>query len=457
MKIVIEGAGEVGSHLAKMLSNNDNDITIIDSDINRLQDLSKTADVVTILGKSSSISCLEEASVKNADLFIAVNPNTEQDINIVSSLISKKLGCKKVCARIDDEEYLSSDHKFMFIDMGIDLMFYPEKIAAQEIVHKLYSSGAYDSMDFSNGKMQLSVFKLDEDSPLLEMKLSNFTASASSEKLQFRVVAISRDNHTLIPKSDTRFKYNDLVFIITKKEGQDALLKYMGKTNINVEHLMILGGGRIGEMIAKQLSSRIDDIKIIEKDRERCSELQEQVDKNVEVVCGDGRNSDFLLDENIKNYDSFVAVTGNDEANVLACVIAKKLGIQKTIAEVENFEYIHIAEDMGVDAVINKKLITAGKIYKMTLSNRVKFVKYMNETNAEVLEYHVGPNSPITKAALKDIDFPENAVIGGVVRNKEAFIAVGNTILQAYDSVAVFALPDAVAKVDKLFKEKLGF
>ena len=191
---------------------------------------------------------------------------------------------------------------------------------------------------------------------------------------------------------------------------------------------------------------------MIEIDKNRCLELSEKTDNNVIIVNGDGRNSDFLVDENIKDYDAFVAVTGNDEANILACVVAKKFGVSRTVAEVENIEYIKLAEDMGVDAVINKKLLTAGKIFRMTLSSKVRFIKYMSGTNAEVLEYIVAPDSKITQAPLKDIDFPENAVIGGVIRGNDSMIAIGNTHIEAYDRIAVFAMPDAIKEVDKFFK-----
>ena len=452
MRIVIEGAGEVGSHLAKMLSTEANEITVIDADEARLAKLSSTADVVTLNGGASSITTLKEAGVEKADLFIAVNPFTSQDVNVVSALLAKKLGCPKVCARVDDEEYLSYDNKYLFTEMGIDMMFYPEKIAAGEIVDLLKRTASTESMDFARGRLQMAVFKLEEDSPLLDMKLTEFTAAVSSEQVQFRVVAVSRGAETLMPRPDMRFKYHDLVFIITKREGLEPIMTFLGKSNIEVGKMMILGASQIGGMVAKMMSKQMETIKVIDLDRQRCLELSEKTDDNVIVVHGDGRNSDLLVEENIKDYDAFVAVTGNDEANILACVVARKFGVPRTIAQVENLEYVKLAEDMGVDAVINKKLVTAGRIFKMTLSNKVRFVKYMNGTDAEVLEYIVAPGSMITKHPLRELTFPQNAIIGGVIRGKDSFIAVGDTQIEAYDRVAVFALPSAVKEVDKFFK-----
>ena len=452
MKIVIAGAGEVGSHLAKMLSNESNEITVIDMNSERLQNLRASADVITVEGNPSAIHVLREAGVGSADLFIAVNPSQSQDVNIVSAMLAKKLGSRKATARINNEEYLSYENKYLFTEMGIDLMFYPEKIAAGEILDLLKRTSSSDSLEFARGKLHMSVFKLEEDSPLIGMNMVEFSELASKEGFKFRVVAISRKNETLIPKFDTKFKYHDLVFIISKREGMEMLLKYVGKHDIEVNSVMILGGSPIGEMLAKQLSKQIDNIKIIEKNKEKCLDMSEKLPDNVVVVNGDGRNSDMLLDESIRDYDAFVAVTNSTETNILACVAAKGFGVQRTIAEVENLEYIKLAESMGVDAVINKKLITASRIFKFTLSSKVRFIKYMSGTNAEVLEYIVAPDTKITRCALKDMNFPKNAIIGGVIRGNESYIAVGDTKIEAYDRVAVFALPEAVKEVDKFFK-----
>ena len=355
-------------------------------------------------------------------------------------------------ARINNEEYLTYDNKSMFTEMGIDLMFYPEKIAAGEIADLLKRTASTDSMDFARGKLQMAVFKLEEESSLLGMTMQEFSNLAAEEGMKYRVVAISRNNQTIIPKFDTKFKYHDLVFIISKREGMDMLMKYIGKKNIEVNSLMILGGSPIGEMVAKQMAKELDSVKLIELNKEKCLDLSEKLPANVIVVNGDGRNSDMLLEESIKDYDAFVAVTNSSETNILACVAAKSLGVARTIAEVENIEYIRLAESMGVDAVINKKLITAGRIFKFTLSNKVRFIKYMSGTDAEILEFIVAPDSKITKAPLMDMGFPSNAIIGGIIRGNESFIAVGDTQIQAYDRVAVFALPEAVKEVDKFFR-----
>ena len=455
MKIIIEGAGQVGSHLAKMLSHEGGDITVIDDDEVRLQRLTAVADVVTVLGDPSSITVLKEAGCHKADLFIAVNPSTTQTVNIVSALLAKKLGSKRVIARIEDEAYLLPENKLMFKDMGLDMLFYPEKIASDEIIDMLKHTASTDSMDFARGKLQLVVFRLDDDCPVLDMTVAEFTAAmtAASAQAQLRIIAIARKGETIIPKFDTRFTYNDHLYIIAKREGIPAILKFLGKDNIEVDKVMILGGSEIGEMVAAQLArQQLDTVKIIDIDKNRCRTLTEKLPSNVMVANGDARNSDFLVEEGIRDYDALVACTGNDEANILSCVVAKKFGVSRTVAQVENLEYVRLAEDMGVDVVINKKLITAGRIFKFTLSDKVRFVRYMSGTDAEVLEYTAAPDSKVTRGLLKDIGFPRNAIIGGVIRGSESFIAVGDTRIEPYDRVAVFALPETVKEVDKFFK-----
>lgn len=452
MKIVIAGAGEVGSHLAKMLNNETNEITVIDSREERLQALSAITDVITVEGNPSAIHTLKEAGADHADLFIAVNPSESQDVNIVSAMLAKKLGSKKVTARINNEEYLNFENKYMFTEMGIDLLFYPEKIATSEIIDLLKRTATTESLEFARGKLQVAVFKLEEDSQLLGMTMAEFSAVAAAEGQAFRVVAITRKDNTIIPTFDTKFKYHDLVFIISTRDGMNMLMRYVGKHEIDVKNLMILGGSPIGEMLAMQLAKQMDSIKLIEMNKEKCIDLSEKTASNVIVVNGDGRNSDLLMEESIRDYEAFVAVTNNSETNILACVAAKSLGVERTIAEVENLEYIKLAERMGVDAVVNKKLITAGRIFKFTLSNKVRFIKYMSGTKAEVLEYIVAPDTAITKKPLKEMNFPKGAIIGGVIRGNESFIAVGDTVIQAYDRVAVFSLPEMVKEVDRFFK-----
>ena len=452
MKIVIEGAGEVGSHLAKMLREESNDVVVIDDDAKRINRLTSFADVETILGDPSSIQILRSAGVDKADLYIAVYPFAAQEVNIVGAILAKHLGASKVIARINDEEYLTPENKLMFKELGIELMFYPEKNAADEIVSQLKHAMAAETLDFARGKLKIAVFKVDENSQLLDLKLSEFMAMLKpGEADLFRIIAVNRDERTIIPGPSTKFMFGDLLYTVSRADGTDVIADYLGKGRVEVKSVMIFGGGAIGAMVASSLTRQGIEVKIIENDKDRCIELTEKLPDTVQIVNGDGRNSDFLFEEGIADYDAFLALTPGDETNVLACVVAKKFGVMRTIAEVENIEYIRLAEEMGVDSVINKKLIMAGRIFKFTLSGRARFVKYMTDSRAEVIEYTVAPGSAVTKSPIKDIKFPQDAIIAGVIRGSEAIIPVGDTCIEAYDRVAVFALPQSAAEVDKLF------
>ncbi|MBO7604801.1 MAG: Trk system potassium transporter TrkA [Bacteroidales bacterium] len=453
MKIVIEGAGEIGSHLAKMLRAEANEVTIIDNEAGRLAAVGAYSDVETVLGNPSSIKTLRDAGVARADLFIAVYPFTTQEVNIVGALLAKQMGAKRVIARINDEDYLAAENRLLFKELGIELMFYPEKSAADEIVTSLKHVSSSDTMDFAHGKLQISVFKIDEESPMVDLRLEEFIRMMTPEETAlFRIIAISRDANTIIPKFDTKFQFGDVVFTVSKREGLKSIIKYFGKTDKVISRVMILGGSPIAEMVARALSTQMSTVKIIEKSKERCVALSEKLPESVIVVNGDGSNSDFLYEEGIRDYDAFIALTESDESNVLCSVVAKKFGVPRTVAEVENIEYIRLAEEMGVDTVINKKLVTAGKIFKFTLSGKARFVKYMSGSNAEIIEYTVAPGSAITKKPIKDLNFPANAIIAGVVRGSDSFIAVGDTRIEDYDRVAIFALPQTIKEIDKFFK-----
>lgn len=445
MNIIIVGAGEVGTHLATMLAKEYHDVVVIDPDAEMLSQVAATTDVVTFQGSATSISVLKDANIKKADLFIAVAHSEET--NIVSATLAKRLGAKKVIARIDKNEYLQPNNKEIFLNLGIDSLIYPERLAAREIITLLGQTSSTEFVDFSGGKLSLIVFKLEEDSPVVDYTL--LQATKNTQNLDYRAVAISREGETIIPRGNDQFKVNDLVYVIANQNGIKDMLEYSGKKNIDVNNLMILGGSRIAIHLATELE-RSMNVKIIEVDPEKSEKLAAQF-KNALVINGDGRDTDLLIEEGLQYMDAFVAVTGNSETNILSCIIAKRMGVKKTIAEIENINYIRLAESIGVDTVINKKMITASRIFRYTMSTDVSTIKCLTGSDAEVLEFIVKPGAPITKGKLKDIGFPKDAIVGGVVRGDNAFIAKGDTEIKPYDRVVVFALPTAINKVGKYF------
>ena len=445
MKIVIAGAGEMGSHLARMLSGNGHDITIIDSDQKLLSEVGSLADVITVEGDSTTFAVLREASVRKCDLFIAVNH--EENDNVVAAMLAKKLGARKSIARIDNNEYLEPNNKEMFIDMGIDYLFYPEKVAAREVINLLGHTSTTEYVDFSGGKLSLVVFKLDSSSPLIGRTLIEVTADR--EALPYRTVAISRDGDTIIPRGSDQFQEGDTVYVIANQTDVKSLMVFSGKPNIEVNNIMILGGSRIGVRIATELQDEAN-VKLVEYNPDKAYKLTETLEKTL-IISDDGRNIDSMIEEGLSNMDAFVAVTGRSETNILAAMVAKRLGVKKVIAEVENLNFINLAESMGIDTIVNKKLITASNIFRFTMSTDVQAIKCLTGCDAEVLEFIVKPNSPATKVKIRDLNFPHDATIGGIVRGDRTFIAVGNTEINAYDRVVVFSLPSAISKIGKFF------
>lgn len=444
MKIIIAGAGEVGTHLAKMLSNEFHDIMVIDPDEEKLKSIDANLDILTIKGSATSFETLKEAKVKKAGLFISVTHSEET--NITASIIAKKLGAQKTIARVDNNEYIEPENISHFTSLGIDYLIYPERIAAREIVTLLGQAETFESVDFSGGKLSLYVLRLNEDALVLNQTLTEVT---KSKKIEFRAVAIARNGNTIIPRGHDQFQLNDLVYVVTNKAGIKDVLKYSGKKKIDIKNIMILGGSRIGKRVAKSLETRFN-IKLIEINKEKSTLLADEL-QNTLVINGDGRNIDLLNEEGIKNMDTFIAVTGNSETNILSCMLAKKLGVKKTIAEIENIDYIDFGENMKIDTVINKKLATAGRIYKFTMSAEVETMKCLTGSDADVLEFVAKEDSKITKGNLRKIDFPKDAIVGGVIRDGIGFIAKGDTHVKADDRVVVFALPSAVKKLDNFF------
>jgi len=445
MRIIIAGAGDVGSHLARLLTDENHDIVLIDIVEEKLRKIGSLHDLMTIHGSVTSVNLLNDADIKKADLYIAVT--SSEEVNLTSGILAKKLGAAKTIVRIDNPEYLAPSCKEIFSSVGIDYMIYPEIIAANEVVGLLHQAGMTEIVEFSGGKLSMYVIKLTENAPVVNKTL--IEATRISNPLDFRAVAISRNTETIIPKGQDRFLANDHVYIVTNQTSVSDILKYSGVEQFDIKNVMILGGSRIGKKIAKELG-RQHNVKLIEIDREKAYQLSNYLEHTL-VIHGDGSSVDLLVQEGLPTMDAFVAVTGNSETNVISCMLAKQMGVKKTIAEVENVDYIKLAESIGIDAIINKKLITANRIYRFTISSEMSSIRRLIGTDAEVMEFIVKPGSKITEKALKDINFPKDAIIGGVIRGKSSFIANGNTEIKSNDRVVVFALPSAVTKMSKLF------
>jgi trk system potassium uptake protein TrkA len=445
MRIIIAGAGDVGSHLAKMLSSEYHDIVVIDMDENKLKVLGSSYDLMTLEGSATSLNLLAEAGTAHSDLFIAVTQSEE--INITAAILAKKIGVKKTIVRIDNQEYLQKENKEFFTSLGIDSMIYPEKIASKEIVYLLRESGISDLVDFSGGKLSLLALKLEEKNGLIGKSLDEI--GKDDYNFDFMALAITNDGNTIIPHGSYKFRLGDIVYLITNPIGIKTLMKSSGKVSHEINSVMILGGSRIGKLTAKDLGRQYS-IKLMEINREKAYRLSNFLN-NTLVINGDGTNIDLLIQEGIKKTDAFIAVTGNSETNILSCLLAKSMGVKRTIAEIENVDYINLAEKMGIDAVINKKVITASRIFRFTMAGEVSVIKCLTGTDAEVLEFVVQPGAKITRGPLKEIEFPAEAIIGGVIRGDSSYIASGDMVIHDSDHVVVFALPSALGEIGKYF------
>lgn len=445
MRIIIAGAGEVGSHLAKMLSNENHEIIIIDPEPERLKPIESTLDVLTLHGSATSVKILQDILQKKTDLFIAVTHS--EDTNITSSILAKRFGAAKTIARIDNLDYLDKYNVEFFKSLGIDSLIYPELIAAREVLGLLQEAGTTEYMEFSGGLLSMFVQKLDENAPILNKSLEEVSITNKTDK--YRAVAIKRADKTIIPRGKEHFQEGDLVFVISTREGIDEMMRTSGKESFEAKNIMILGGSRIGKHVALYMQKKCS-VKLIDSDPERCAALAEILD-NTLIINGDCRNIELLDQEGISKMDAFVAVTGISEINILSCLLARNKGVKKTIAEVENMEYISLAENSGIDTIINKKIAAASRIFRHTTNLNVTQVKYMAGTDAEVLEFNVTEDARITRGSLRSLDFPKDAIVGGGTRDGVPFIATGDTIIKAGDKVVVFTLPSAYDRLTKFF------
>ncbi len=445
MNIVIAGDGEVGLHLAKELASENHNITIVDPHEDLLKLVESHTDLMTITGDSTSISVLNRANIKKADLLISVVH--EENINVITAILGKKLGAKKTIARVNSLENLTEENRLIYEGLGIDAMVCPEEIAATEIIHLLKQTAATEIFDFSEGKLSLFLIKIEDNAPVAGKTLNQI--ASEYPYLNFRAVAIHRNSTTIIPKGNDMVMPNDLSYMITKEEGIEELLMLGGKQEIDIKNIMVVGGGRVGRTACKRLEKDLN-IKLFESDKEKCLQLTDFLEDTL-VVNGDARDIQLLVDEDISGVDAFIAVTNNSETNILTCLHARKYGVKKTIALVENIDYIDISQNIGIDTIINKKLITASYIVKFTMGAEVTSIKCLSGIDAEVMELVTKPDSPVTRKPIKDLGFPKGAIIGGVVRGEESFIATGDFQIMENDKVVIFSLPQAIQKVDKLF------
>ena len=446
MKIIIAGAGAVGIHLARLLSRESIDCVLIDGKESRLNRLGE-CDVMTFQAQPTSIKALKDAGIEDADLFVGVTP--DESTNMTCCMLAHALGAKKTVARIANDEYLSTTHQEFFRNMGIDSLVYPEVLAAIDITNGLKMSWVRQRWDVHNGALVMLGIKLRESCEILNIPLKKLCGPDDP----YHIVAIKRGDETIIPSGLDELKLYDLAYFMTTQEYIPYVRTIVGKEHYtDVKNVIIMGGGNTAVRAALTTPDYMN-VKIIEKDAERCEQLNQLLSNNPMIINGDGRDMELLNEEGIKNTQAFVALTGNAETNILACLTAKRMGVRKTIAMVENLDYVDMAEELDIGTIINKKTVAASHIYQLTLGADVKNIKSLMLADSDVAEFVAAKNSKVTKKPVKDLGLPFGVTIGGLVRNGTGMLVNGNSRIEAGDSVMVFCHEQKLNNIEKFFQE----
>ena len=447
MKIIISGAYAIGTHLAKLLSRNNQDTVLIDDDEERLLNVSSDHDLLIINDDPSRISTMEEAGVKNADLYIAVTP--DQSLNISTCIMAKAMGAKRTVAKVDNYEYIDPKLDGFFERVGITSLIYPENLAAKEIANGLKMSWVRQRWDVHDGALVMLGIKLRETCEILNEPLKDLCKPESP----YHIVAIKRGDETIIPRGDDELKIYDLAYFMTTRNYIPYIRKIVGKEHyVDVKNVMMMGGGETAVRAVAMMPEYMD-CKILEMDEQRCLKLNDLVDTDrVMVINGDGRDMQLLLEEGVKNTQAFVALTGNAETNILACLTAKRMGVRKTVAMVENMDYVAMAESLDIGTIVNKKAMAASAIYQMMLDEDVHNIRFLMTANADVAEFTAQQGSKVTKKKVFELGLPKGATIGGLVRHGQGQLVSGGTQIEAGDIVVVFCHDLNMEKIEKFFK-----
>lgn len=447
MKIIIAGAGAVGTHLAKLLSREHHDITLMDESPEKLEDLSANFDIMTLPLSPSSVAALKEAEVGDADLFIGVTPDEAH--NMTACMLASNLGAKKTVARVDNYEYTTPKNRDFFRTVGIDSIIYPEMLAGQEILHNIKRSWIRQWWEVQNGALILLAVKVRQNARILDQPLRVLCGPESP----YHIVAVKRGDETVIPHGADCLRANDIVYFMTTPKYINYIRDLAGKEDYpDVSNVFIMGGSSTAVHLANAMPDYMH-AKIIEADVKRAERLNEVIhNPHTLIIHGDGRDLSLLEEEGIRKTQAFAALTENSETNILACLAAKRLGVRKTVAMVENTDYISMAESLEIGSIINKKTFAASHIYQMMLKADITSVKSLTVANADVAEFSASPEARIIRHPIKDLGLPDCVTLGGLVRNGHGQLINGMTQIQAGDTVVAFCLAGGIKKLEKFFK-----
>lgn len=446
MKIIIAGAGDLGSHLAKLLSSESHDIYLLDLSEERLNTISSQIDVFTIAGDAKSVEIMEQKLISSCDLLIAVT--SSEETNMLICILGKKLGAKRTIARINDVNIIKENKEHFYNELGIDTLISPTYLATLEIQRLVNQSAFTDDIEFDNGKLTVFGISLSENSSLI-----NKTVRESADlnpNLSFKPLALHRDDLTLIVNGETVLKENDIVYFISLKDSIPSIIKLCGKNNFKIKDVMIIGGSRIGINTAELLENDFR-VTLVEKDKATCQQMANTLKKTL-IINIDGHDVKMLEEEGLTEIDALISVTADSEMNIMTSLVGKSHGIKKTIARIENFDYINLSQSIGIDTLINKKIIAADNIFKFVRKGNVSLVANLHGTDAEIIEFVVKDGSKITKSPINKLNFPNSSKIAGVIRNGIPIIPFGDFHLKENDKTIVFSLTESIQKIEKFFQ-----
>lgn len=446
MKIVIAGAGGVGFHLAELLSKENQDITIIDSDDFVLEQVRKNLDVLTINGDVSNIQVLEELNLKKTNLFISVT--TFEQVNLLSAILAKRLGAKNTIARISNPEHLEIKYKEQFTELGIDVLISPQKLAALEIERLLERVSFTDLFEFEKGKISVVGFTLDNFCPLINQTILQIDEQTTG--FQFRGIALLRGHKTIIPNGNTILRKGDHLYVSTQKESLEKVMQFVGKQLKPIKHVMIIGGTPLALRTAQEIENNYEVTVVIENE-DIAKKFVESLQKSL-VIHADPDDIDTLKSEGLERMDAFIALTTNSETNIIASLMAEESGVKKTIALVENVNYIHISQNIGIDTIINKKIIAANNIFRFVRKGKVEAIASLRGVDAEIIEFIVHKKNRLLRHPIKNLRLPKKSIIAGIIRGEDNIVPNGDFQFELNDKVIILALPEAIHKVEEIFK-----
>ena len=453
MSIIIIGAGEVGFHLAQRLSQEKKDVVVIDRDMEKIRRVQNTLDVQAIHGSGGSISLLRQAGISEASMLIAVTNSDE--VNMISCLVAGVQDkVPKKIARVRDPEYNALFPLFDKEHLDIDLVINPDHEVVDLILKLMEVPGAVDVVDFADGKVRMVGIPLLSDSPMVGKSLAEIAALYPHSGIL--IVAVQKGDRVFIPKGPDVIRANDLLFMVMARDKMQEALESSGHRRPPIKRVMILGGSLIGMELADTLEDQDIQVKIIEQSEDRCQEIAEKCDHAL-VLRGDATYQDLLIEENAAEMDTFIAVTEDEETNVMISLLAKKMGVRRVITLVNKVGYSPLVHSIGVDVVVSPRLAAVNKIMQFLRRGKILSISSLPEENAEAFEAVAMETSDIVGRPLRETEFPKEAIVGAIVRGPEVIIPDGSTVIQPGDRVMIFALTSAIKEVEKALMVKLEY